>query len=161
MKKVFTLTLGFAFFACGAQAQVVMQRNLSLNLAKTIAEAAHAACLKQGAHTSVAVVDRAGQVMIIMRDEAATAQTAELARRKAYTARVFRRTSLSWAQRMIENPSSQGQKDLADVIALGGGVPITVGDDVIGAVASAGGPGQEKDEECAKAGIAAAADQLK
>ena len=65
-----------------------MQRNLSLGLAKTIAEAAQAECQAKGFHTSVAVVDRAAQVLVILRDELATAQTAEMARRKAYTARM-------------------------------------------------------------------------
>src|SRR5207248_8956129 len=69
------------------QAQgVVMQRNLSLGLAKTIAEAALAECQAKGFHTSVVVVDRAGQIMVLLRDEQASAQTGEMARRKAYTA---------------------------------------------------------------------------
>jgi uncharacterized protein GlcG (DUF336 family) len=141
---------------------VVMQRNLTLSLARQIADATFAECLKIGAHTSVAVVDRAGQTLLIMRSERATAQTAELARRKAFTARVFRRPSLEWSERLrTTNLSAEGQRDLADVIALGGGVPINVGDDTIGAVGSAGGPGQDKDEACARAGIAAVQDQLK
>ena len=53
---------------------VVMQRNLSLAMAKTIAEAALAECKSKGFNTSAAVVDRAGQVLVIMRDEQATAQ---------------------------------------------------------------------------------------
>ena len=58
---------------------VVMERNLSLAMAKTIAEAALAECRSKGYHTSAAVVDRAGHVLVIMRDEQATAQTAEMA----------------------------------------------------------------------------------
>ena len=65
--------------AFGAAEQgVVMQRNLSLGLAKTIAEAAQAECQAKGFHTSVAVVDRAAQVLVILRDEQATAQTADI-----------------------------------------------------------------------------------
>ena len=62
---------------------LVTERNLSLPMAKTIAEAALAACKSKGYNTAVAVVDRAGQVMVILRDEQATAQQAEMARRKA------------------------------------------------------------------------------
>lgn len=62
---------------------VVMQRNLSLAMAKTIAEGALAECKSKGYNTSAAVVDRAGQVLVILRDEQATTQTAEMARRKA------------------------------------------------------------------------------
>jgi uncharacterized protein GlcG (DUF336 family) len=40
------------------------------------------------------------------------------------------------------------------VVAVGGGVPIKVGNEVIGAVGVSGAPGGEKDEACANAGIA-------
>ena len=69
---------------------LVTQRNLSLALAKTIAEATLAECKSKGFNTAAAVVDRAGQVLVILRDEQGTAQMAEMARRKAYTARMFR-----------------------------------------------------------------------
>ena len=62
---------------------VVMQKALSLGLAKTIAEAALAECKAKGYSTSVVVVDRAGQTLVMLRDEAASAQTLEMARRKA------------------------------------------------------------------------------
>src|SRR5712691_2225255 len=73
---------------------VVTERNLSLAMAKTIAEATLAECKSKGFNTAAAVVDRAGQVLVILRDEQATAQQAEMARRKAYTARMFRVTTL-------------------------------------------------------------------
>ena len=58
---------------------VVMQRNLSLGLARTIAEAALGECSAKGFHTSVAVVDRAGQLLVMLRDEQAPATTLEVA----------------------------------------------------------------------------------
>src|SRR5712671_2704342 len=57
---------------------LVTQRNLSLMMAKTIAEAALAACQEKGYHTAVAVVDRAGQILVILRHEQATPQVAEM-----------------------------------------------------------------------------------
>jgi uncharacterized protein GlcG (DUF336 family) len=51
---------------------------------------------------------------------------------------------------------------LADLIPLGGGVPIKVGEETIGGVGLSGAPmGQAQEEACAKAGIAKVADQLK
>lgn len=138
---------------------VVMQRNLSLSMAKTIAEATLAACKAKGYSTSAAVVDRAGQVMVILRDEQASAQTAEMARRKAYTARMFRTTTLEFQKRTAE-PAFAAQRDVADILALGGGVPILVGKEVIGGVGSSGSS-QEQDDACAKAGVAKVADLLK
>jgi uncharacterized protein GlcG (DUF336 family) len=139
---------------------VVMQRNLSLGLAKTIAEAAQAECQAKGFHTSVAVVDRAAQVLVILRDERATAQTAEMARRKAYTARMFRIPTMEFQKRTAENPGSAAQRDLTDILALSGGVPIQIGNDTIGAVGSAGS-NLEMDDACARAGIAKVKDLLK
>ncbi len=139
---------------------VVMQRNLSLAMAKTIAEATLAECKSKGYNTSAAVVDRAGQVLVIMRDEQATAQTAEMARRKAYTARMFRTTTQEFQKRTMDDPARAAQRDLADILALSGGVPVQVGNDTIGAVGSAGST-LDTDDACAKAGIAKVADLLK
>jgi uncharacterized protein GlcG (DUF336 family) len=142
----------------GAQG-VVMQRNLSLDMAKTIAEGTIAECKAKGYHTAAAVVDRAGQVMVILRDEQATAQTAEMSRRKAYTARMFRTTTLEFQKRTMD-PAYAPQREITDILALGGGVPIRIGDDVIGAAASSGST-QEQDDACAKAGVAKVANLLK
>ena len=138
---------------------VVMQRNLSLSMAKTIAEATLAACKAKGYATSAAVVDRAGQVMVILRNEQASAQTAEMARRKAYTARMFRTTTLEF-QKHTADPAFAAQRDVADILALGGGVPIMIGKEVIGGVGSSGSS-QEQDDACAKAGVAKVVEQLK
>src|ERR1051326_2042213 len=85
----------------GAQG-VVMQRTLSLDMAKTIAEGTIAECKAKGYHTAAAVVDRARQLLVLLRDEQATAQTAEMSRRKAYTARMFRTTTLEFQKRTME-----------------------------------------------------------
>ena len=105
------------------------------------------------------MVDRAGQVIVILRDEQATAQQVEMARRKAYTARMFRTTTLEFQKRTMD-PKYTAQRDVADILALGGGVPIQIGNDIIGAVGSSGSS-QEMDDECAKAGVAKVADLLK
>jgi uncharacterized protein GlcG (DUF336 family) len=142
-----------------AQAQgLVTQRNLSLAMARAIAEATIAECKGKGFNTSAAVVDRAGQVLVILRDEQATAQTVEMSRRKAYTARMFR--TLEFQKRTAEDPTLLPQRDVSDILALGGGVPILVGNEVIGGVGSSGSS-QTNDDACAKAGLAKVADQLR
>ena len=142
-----------------AQAGIVVQRTISLTAAKTIAEGTLAACRAKGYHTSAVVVDRAGQTIVLLRDEEASAQTAEMARRKAYTARMFRTTTLEFQKRTTD-PTLTPQRDVADILALGGGVPIVVGNEVVGGVGSSGSS-QETDDACAKAGIAHAAELLK
>lgn len=139
---------------------VVTQRNLSLGLAKTIAEAALAECSAKGFHTSVAVVDRAGQLLVLLRDEQAAATTLEMARRKAYTARMFRMSTADFQKRTAPDQPYAAQRDVTDMLALSGGVPIQAGNEVIGGVGSSGSS-LEMDDACAKAGIAKVADLLK
>lgn len=139
---------------------LVSQRNLSLALAKTIAEATLAECKSKGFNTAAAVVDRAGQVLVILRDEQGTAQMAEMARRKAYTARMFRVSTMEFQKRTASDPGLLPQRDVEDILALGGGVPIQVGGDTIGGVGSSGSS-QETDDTCARAGLAKVADVLK
>jgi len=142
------------------QEGLATQRILSLGMAKTIAEGALAECRSKGFHTAVAVVDRAGQLMVFLRDEQATPETIEMARRKAYTARIFRITTLEFRERTKGDKEGAGQRNVTDMIALGGGVPIKAGDETIGGVGSSGS-GQEIDDGCAKAGIAKVANLLK
>jgi uncharacterized protein GlcG (DUF336 family) len=146
-----------AVMSGAASAQVLMQRDVSVRMGLQIAEAALAEC---GDRTSVAVVDRAGRLRVFLQGDGASPHNIELARRKAYTARTFRMPSAEWAKRT--ETANQGQRELADVIPLGGGVPINAGEETIGAIGLSGAiGGQPKEEACAKAGIAKVADQLK
>src|SRR5271155_4774150 len=74
-----------------AGAQVLMEPNVSAKMALAIAETAIAEC---GSRVSVAVVDRAGRLRVFVQGDGAAPHNLELARRKAYTARTFGRTSL-------------------------------------------------------------------
>lgn len=139
-----------------ADAQVLMQRDVSLRMALTIAMTASEEC---GAITSIAVVDRTGRVKVLMQGDGGNPHNLELARRKAYTARTFRSPTSAWAKRTETN---QAQRAMADVIALAGAVPIMVGEETIGGVGLSGAPGGgAKEEACAQAGIDKVADQLK
>ena len=153
--------IGIALILPGrASAQgLVTERNLSLAMARTIADATIAECSSKGFNTTVAVVDRAGQVLVLLRHEKATAQQLEMARRKAYTARMFRSSTLDFQKRTAD-PTLAAQRDVSEILALGGGVPIQVGTETIGGVGSSGSS-QETDDACARAGIAKVADLLR
>jgi uncharacterized protein GlcG (DUF336 family) len=140
---------------------VVSERNISLNLAWTIAEAALSTCRQNGFHVSVAVVDRSGEVRFWLRDDDARPHTFENSRRKAYTARTIGMPSGEFAKLTATEPARAAQATLPHIIALAGALPIKVGDEIIGAVGVSGSPGGDKDEACAKAGIDKVADQLK
>jgi len=157
------IAVGFALIvpcSAGLWAQgLITQRNLSLAMAKTIAEATIGECRAKNFHTAAVVVDRAGQVLVVLRDEQATAATVEMATRKAYTARTFRMTTLDF-QKRTSDPAFAAQRNVSQILALGGGVPIQIGDEVIGGVGSSGSS-QEQDDACAKAGVAKIAGLLK
>jgi uncharacterized protein GlcG (DUF336 family) len=143
-----------------SQAQVLMQRDVSLQMGLAIAEAAIAECDKRGASVSVAVVDRAGRLRVFVQGDKAAPHNIELAQRKAYTARTFSMTSADWSKRTEPGSELAGQRQLERVIALRGGVPIKIGVDTIGAV-GVSGSNSEGDEACAMAGLAKVADELK
>jgi uncharacterized protein GlcG (DUF336 family) len=140
-----------------SHAQLITHRDLSLKMALAIAQSALEVC---GDTTSIAVVDRAGRVRVLLEGDNASPHNAELARRKAYTARTFRTPSSEWAKRT--ETANAGQRELSEVIPLGGGMPIKVGEDTVGGVGLSGAVGgQPMEEKCANAGIASVAQHLK
>ena len=144
----------------GMDAQVLTERNVSLQLARTISDAAIAACKADGFDVTVAVVDRAGDLKLLLRADASNPHNADLARRKAYTARTFGVTSMEFAKR-TSGGDLEGQRFLAEVVPLGGGLPIVVGTERIGGLGLSGAPDQAADEKCARAGLAVVAAELK
>jgi len=145
--------------AAPSSAQLIERKDLSLAMAKTIAEGAMAECRRRGYATSVVVVDRGGDTLVALRGDDSGPHTMENARRKAYTARTFKMTTAEFIKEMATRPVRREQTTLPGVIAIDGGVPIRVGKDVIGGVGLSGSPGV--DEECVNAGIDKVKDQLK
>lgn len=142
----------------GAQ-NVLTQKNVSLALAQTIANAAIAQCRTMGYRASVSVVDRDGVPIVMLHDDGAGLSTNEGSDRKAFTAASFKQPSAAFVKRLQDRPDTVGSRHYTRVLALAGGLPIKAGDDVIGAVGVSGTPG--KDDDCAQAGIDKVADQLK
>jgi uncharacterized protein GlcG (DUF336 family) len=140
-----------AFAALPAQAQLITHRDLSYPMALNMATAALDACKARGFPVAVVVVDRGGDTMVALKADGAGPHTMENARRKAYTARTFRMTTQQFIDEMKTRPVRREQTTLPNVIAINGGVPIKVGDDVIGGIGLSGSPGV--DEECVNAGI--------
>ena len=144
-----------------AQGQILTERNISLQAARAIADAAMAACMKDGYQVTVAIVDRAGDVKLLLRADNSNPHNADLARRKAYTARTFGVSTMEFRNRTAGGSELSGQRELAEVVPLGGGVPIMFGMERIGGLGLSGAPTQEADEKCAMAAMAATASSLK
>jgi len=160
-----SLTAGIGLLAVAPTAplaqDVLSEKNVALSLAQEAATAAIDQCRKDGYRVTVAVVDRSGQVKIVLRDDGASPHTLDSSRRKAYTALTFRTSTTELTKRMASNPAAANIKDIHDIIALGGGLALRVGDEVIGAIGVGGAPGGDKDEICAQAGIDKIAGRLK
>jgi uncharacterized protein GlcG (DUF336 family) len=144
-----------------AAAQLKTEKVLSYEAAKVIATTAVETCQAKGFHVSATVVNRDGDTIAQLRGDEARPHTVENSRRKAYTANTFRTDTAVYAKRLNDgDPVVRQQVTLPGVIAIGGGLPIKVGDDVVGGVAVSGSPGGN-DEVCVQAGLDKAKDLLK
>jgi uncharacterized protein GlcG (DUF336 family) len=137
--------------ACAQAPQA--EKNVSMGMALAIIQGALEQCTKDGYKVSVTIVDKAGNVAASIRGDGTNPHTLEFSRLKAYTARTRGQTSLEF-MKLTSDPASAYLRQIPNVVAVGGGVPIKVGTEVIGAVGVSGAPGGEKDEVCANAGIA-------
>ena len=146
--------------AAPASAQLLEHKDLTASIAITIAQTAIETCKANGYAVSATVVGRNGEVIVQVRGDNTGPHTFENSFRKAYTARTIRAPSGALVDRVKADPTL-GLVHLTNVIAIQGGLPIKVGDEVIGAAGASGAPGGEKDEACVKAGIEKVADLLK
>jgi uncharacterized protein GlcG (DUF336 family) len=154
--------LALTLIATAASAQAVRSdKNMSLELANQIATATVAACSASNHNVSVAVVDRFGGLRALQRTDLAGPHTVAASQAKAYTSASARANTTAMLENVQKNPGAQTLVDIPGFLVLGGGVPVRVGNEVIGAVGVAGAPGGHLDEQCAVAGIAKVADLLK
>ena len=146
--------------AAPARAELLVHHDLPYDVALAIAKGAVEACAAKGYPESAVVVDRDGETIVSIRGDNAAPHTVENARRKAYTAMSFRTPTSEYAKRFADNnPVVRQQVTLPNVIAIPGGLPIKVGDEVVGGIGASGSPGV--DEPCVQAGLDKVADQLK
>src|ERR1700709_1097723 len=157
MRRVFLTVLAAAsvLVAGPALAQAPqVEKNVSMAMSLAIIQGVLEQCTKDGYKVSVVIVDKGGNVAASIRGDGTGPHTMEFARMKAYTARTRNQTSLQ-TMKLLEDPANAFIRQIPNVVGVrGGGVPIRVGSEVIGAVGVSGAPGGEKDEVCANAGIA-------
>ncbi|HSP48626.1 MAG TPA: heme-binding protein [Pseudolabrys sp.] len=159
--RLATLALASScLLAAPAGAQLLAHKDITAEMAVTIAQTAIATCKGNGYAVSSTVVGRNGEIIAQIRGDNTGPHTIENSFRKAYTARTFRSPSGALVERLKADPTL-GLIHLTNVIANQGALPIKVGDEVIGAAGASGAPGGEKDEACVKAGIEKVAEQLK
>jgi len=154
------LILSTAVSAASAQA-VRTERNMSMDLANQIASAAVASCTAAGYNVTATVVDRAGSVRAVQRADNAGPHTLGASQEKAYTSASAKNTTLAMMEGAQKNPAAANLVYIPGFLLVGGGVPVKVGNEVIGAVGVAGAPGGHLDEQCAVAALEKVKESLK
>jgi uncharacterized protein GlcG (DUF336 family) len=143
-----------------ARGELPVHHDLPYAVALTIARGTLESCAAKGYAVSVVVVDHDGETIVAIRGDNAAPHTMENARRKAYTAMTFKVSTAEYSKRYVDNnPVVRQQVTLPGVIAIPGGLPIKLGNEVVGGAGASGSPGV--DEPCVQAGLDAVADQLK
>jgi glc operon protein GlcG len=119
--------------------------------AQAVLDAALAAATRDGRRVVVAVVDPSGELMALRRTPGAQIASSRVAIDKARTAAIFVRPSREMEEQVTEG--RLGALALRGAACLTGGVPLRVGDEVVGAVGTSG-ESPDEDEAVSLAGAA-------
>jgi uncharacterized protein GlcG (DUF336 family) len=131
--------------------------DMTLEIAETAVRAAQARVRELGTPITVTVVDETGRLVLSARGNGTGFLTPETSRGKAVAAAAFRRPTKEMAETAREHAlfwNSLSGLVPGEIMPSTGGVPITVGGRVIGAIGCGGATG-EQDHQCALAGAAA------
>jgi uncharacterized protein GlcG (DUF336 family) len=161
MLRMLAVIVGFAATLMAPPARaaegVITYKSLAPDVAFDLARAALNQCRKDGYQVAVVVLDRFGQTLVELRDRYAGALALQVANGKAWTAVNFGRDTGVLLKEGTISPALALQPKVTPQI---GGVVIEAAGSLLGAVGVAGAPGGDKDEACAKAGLAAVQDRL-
>jgi uncharacterized protein GlcG (DUF336 family) len=130
--------------------------SVTLSAAQAVVDAAAAKAEEIGVPMNIAVVDEGNNLTAFARMDGAWLGSIDIAQNKAYTARSFDMSTKDLAPLCQPNQplfgihaSNQGR-----LIVFAGGIPLTAGDRVVGAIGVSGGS-VEEDHQVAEAGVAA------
>jgi uncharacterized protein GlcG (DUF336 family) len=131
-------------------AELATKKALTLRVAKEIAAASCRFAQKNQWNVVISIVDDGGHLMYLERMDSVQTGSVQVAIRKAEAAAAFKRPT-----RLFEQAVAEGRTALVALpggMPFEGGVPITVGDEVIGAVGVSGMTAQQ-DGQIAQAGV--------
>jgi len=159
----FLATVGVIALALSTTARadgLVTFQQLSPDTALKLAKAALDSCRENDLQVAVAVVNRSGDLQVILRDQYAGAHTPETARRKAWTSVSFREATLELAKDTQAGSIASGVRFVTDALMLGGGVPVEAAGRIVGGVGVSGAPTGDMDDACARVGIEAVIEDI-
>jgi len=132
---------------------VVKKHSISSELAQKMVNAAVAKATELGVSENVAILDDGGNLKAFNRMDGASMPTIEIALNKAYTA-LFGVSTVDFFNFIQGDPSLlAGIPTLPRVAAWGGGFPIKVNGEVVGAIGVSGAPTVQNDIDCASAAL--------
>jgi uncharacterized protein GlcG (DUF336 family) len=144
-----------------ARADLIVTHRIPASLANEAVGEAVASCAKQGYNETAVLVDADGVQQAVLRGDSAGVHTLENADHKAYTAASYKSDTGDLVERAKKTEVSPALTRLPRLILSQGAVVIKIGAEVVGAIGASGAPGGEKDEACARAGLAKISDRLK
>ena len=134
--------------------------SVPIKVAIQLGKAAEAAC--HGYKIGVAIIDAAGLPKLSYVADGASGGHAYTAFRKAYTALTFKMPTSQVGSLTKTDPGVAARvKADSNLLTFAGGMPLIVGDQIIGAIGVSGAEPSAKDEECGLAGINKIKDRLK
>jgi uncharacterized protein GlcG (DUF336 family) len=143
-----------------AMAGMVSKHSISSELAQRMVDEAVTKARELGVTENVAVLDDGGNLMAFRRMDGSPILCIEMAQNKAYTA-LFGVSTQEFFNFIQGDPSLlAGIPTLARVAAWGGGFPIKVNGEVVGAIGLSGAPTVQNDIDCARAALALVPDAL-
>ena len=141
-------------------ANVVKKHSISSELAQKMVDEAVAKATELGVAENVAILDDGGNLKAFRRMDGAPILCIEIAQNKAYTA-LFGVPTQDFFDFIQGDPALlAGLPTLARVAAYGGGFPIQVEGDIVGAIGLSGAPTVQNDEDCARAALALLTDAV-
>lgn len=159
----FSLSISPAY--ANEPAAMFNMRSLTVDTANKAAWGALLDCRKKGYSVAVAVVDRGGNLQVLLRDRFAGPHTPETASGKAWTANSFRQSTGELAGLLEEKRIPSQVANNPGALLVGGGLLIEAGGEIIGAIGVSGAPPGKSvrdsiDGACAQAGINAIRETL-
>ena len=135
-------------------ANLVKKHSISSELAQKMVEAAVAKARDLGVSENVTILDDGGNLKAFIRMDGAPILPIEIALNKAYTALLGVSTQEFFDFIQGDPSLLAGMPTLARVAAWGGGFPIKVDGEIVGAIGVSGAPAVQNDVDCARAALA-------
>jgi uncharacterized protein GlcG (DUF336 family) len=139
----------------------IVKHSIDAETAQRAIAAAARKATEMGLRMVIAVTDEAGDLKAYLRMDGAPKLSVQIAQDKAYTAAAFSMATHEWFE-FIKNdpPLLHGITHTPRLVVFGGGFPIVLEGELVGAIGVSGAH-YSQDMECARAGLAAIGAEMK